>query len=84
MRREGDYFQAYFSEHCDSLLSDRCESIEKMRETIDKENERRVYRGYEPIQFTITHTEWYKWFEDNGSFKKSETLESFVERYPQA
>ena len=58
------------------------DTLEGVKAEIDASRERQIKAGYKPDRYRITHTEYYTWLDDDGSFIKSETLEQAVEVYP--
>lgn len=80
-RHESDRYRAMFRSGTAYLMND-CDTLEEMREEIDRVNKRAVKRGYDEDQFIIVHIEHYAWYSDGGTFIKSETYETAVETYP--
>lgn len=60
----------------------RGDSLEETRREIDESNERAMKRGYKAESWIITHQEWYRWYDDEGNFVRSEQLEQAIEVYP--
>ena len=65
-----------------SYLAKEADTLEEIRDTIDKSNQRAVSLGYKAEAWIIVHNEWYSWYDDNGMFVKSETIEQAIEVYP--
>lgn len=65
-----------------SYLAKEGGSLEEIRDIIDRSNQRAVSLGYKAESWIIVHNEWYSWYDDNGMFIKSETIEQAIEVYP--
>jgi len=80
-RFEGDRFNTMaIKGH--SRLCVSGDTLESTREEIDRTNKRAIERGYKAEQWIITHQEWYRYFDDDGNFVKSEEYEQAIEIYP--
>lgn len=58
------------------------DTLEGIKEEIDRANCRAEKLGYKQTTFTITCEEVYLWVDDDGNFMKRETYENIVEVYP--
>lgn len=83
-RFESDHYCARHKDGFGGLMLRRDDTVEAVRAEIDEANERAVRLGYRRSQFVITHEEFYRWTDADGMFVQSETVESFVELYPEA
>lgn len=65
-----------------SYLAKDANTLEEMRDIIDRSNQRAESLGYKLESWIIVHNKWYAWYDDNGMFVRSETLEQAMEIYP--
>lgn len=73
--------------HCGSkpgsaTLVTYAETLEGIKEEIDRANNRAEKLGYKRETYIITCEEVYLWVDDDGNFVKRETHENIVEVYP--
>lgn len=54
---------------------------EEVKNIIDMANARAVRMGYEPESYIITCTEYYVYYDEDGTFVSRETYESVCEGY---
>lgn len=79
---ESDYYNVRGIKDEYGLCVHHNDTLENVREEIDRVNQRAVERGYNAEQWVITHVEVYTWKDDNGVFVKREEIETRVEIYP--
>lgn len=80
-RFEGDRFNTMaIKGH--NRLDVKGDTLESTRDEIDRANKRAIERGYKAEQWIITHQEWYRFFDNDGNFVKSEEYEQAIEIYP--
>ena len=84
-RMESDWYEVHSLKMDYGLLLNPSESdtIEHVREAIDRYNKRAIEKGYNAERYNICHKEWYRWKADDGSFLKDETILQLVEVYPE-
>ena len=58
------------------------DTIEEVREEIDRSNARALERGYKAEPWLITFVEVYTYYTDDGVFVKREETEEALEAYP--
>ena len=64
-------------------IGERCETLEKMRDAIVRDNEHNKVYGYEQHQFFITLVQWVKVFDDDDLFVSESETEARVEMFPE-
>ena len=79
---ERDYYKALIKGGS-AELAETGDSVEEMREIIDRVDERAAKLGYEPYWYIIVHVEHSKWFDDDGLFVKEEKFTRRVQIYPE-
>ena len=82
-RYESDRFRAMGMDG-HSYLATSDLPLDELKAEIDKANAKAVKLGYKAEQFIITHTEYYRYEDDNGMFVKHEVYETAVEIYPKS
>lgn len=65
-------------------LGARCETLEAMREAIDKANEHNKVYGYQQHQHIICKVQWGRIYDDDALFVSSHSIETRIEIYPEA
>ena len=78
---ESDRFKA-MDMYRHSYLMTYNETLEGVKEEIDRSREKQMHLGYKPDTYIITHEECYLYMSDDGKFVRSETIEQAVEIYP--
>ena len=79
-RYGGDYWKAVHLNGQSGLLG-QYDSIREVRKLIDETNERQIEAGYKAEKFLIVSVEWNRFYDDDGVFRSSDTLEQVVEKY---
>lgn len=80
MGRQGKY---YIAKHLTSgEMGERCETLEGMREAIDKTNEHHKTFGYQQHQYIICLVQWGNVYDKDDLFVSSFQTETRIEVYP--
>lgn len=60
-------------------LNGHFDTIDDAKDAIERSHKNAIANGYKPTDWRIVFVEWYKHFDDQGNFIKSETLRYVVE-----
>lgn len=78
---ESDCLKVLIGKGYGSGLLTHSQTLEEIKEEIDRADARAVSLGYKSEVYTITCEEVYVWYNDDGNFVKRETYENVVEVY---
>lgn len=76
------YFKALFK-NGGGELGERCDTIEEMRQAIDKANQTFKTGGYKQMQYIIVYVQWSRVFDDNEMFLSEHEGITRMEIYPE-
>ena len=78
---QGTFYKARFINGGE--LGDHCETVEAMKEAIDKTNAHYKANGYEQAQFIIVCVQWGKVYDDDRDFISETSTTTCIEKYPE-